>query len=112
MIDRFGNTVNVAWSEHEILWLRAAMMLSRFSRRAALEDIAVETGRGFVATYGKYCALRAADRVMAHKAELREKKRLARELAAAVSSTPSPTIEASKINTSQKVMALRVGARA
>lgn len=49
MLDRFGKTVRVAWAEHEILWLKAAMTLPRTERWEAFQDISDMTGRTFAA---------------------------------------------------------------
>lgn len=48
MLDRFGNRINIAWSEVEILWLQAAVSLPTPPERfAAYRDIAGMTGRGY-----------------------------------------------------------------
>lgn len=45
MIDHFGHTIKVGYSEHELIWLRAAMTLPRGERISAFRDIAEMTGR-------------------------------------------------------------------
>ena len=45
MIDRHGNYVCVAWAEHEILWVKAAMDLPLSTRTNAYRDIASMSGR-------------------------------------------------------------------
>lgn len=49
MIDRFGNRVSVAWPEHHLEWIRAALTLDFAERQAAYRDIASMTGRGIKA---------------------------------------------------------------
>lgn len=46
MIDRFGRKIQVGWSDHEELWVEAALTLKGDDRIAALWDIAELTGRG------------------------------------------------------------------
>lgn len=38
-IDRFGNQIRLAWSDHEILWVKAALTLPRHNRMCAYRDI-------------------------------------------------------------------------
>jgi hypothetical protein len=48
VIDRFGKTICVGWSAHEILWIEAAMSLgTRGERMQAFLDIASLTGRSY-----------------------------------------------------------------
>lgn len=45
MIDRFGKEIRVAWADHEIIWIKAALKLDRWDRPAAYQDIAAMSGR-------------------------------------------------------------------
>lgn len=53
MKDRFGRAINVGWSDHHIVWIRAAMTLPHAERMAAFWDIGELTGRGYASVYGK-----------------------------------------------------------
>lgn len=53
MIDRSGAEVVVAWPEHHIIWLEAALTLPKSERHAAFQDIAEMTGRTFCAVRSK-----------------------------------------------------------
>lgn len=70
MIDRFGNPILVGWSEHEDLWLAAAMSLpSRSDRIAAYQDISELTGRSFAVV------LRRAELKLEREATQRRRER-------------------------------------
>lgn len=45
MIDRFGSKVSVAWPEHHLVWVEAALTLDFKDRQQAYRDIAEMTGR-------------------------------------------------------------------
>lgn len=53
MIDHNGDEVVVAWPEHHIVWLEAALSLPKSERHAAFQDIAEMTGRTFCAVRSK-----------------------------------------------------------
>lgn len=75
MIDRYGKPINVAWPEHHLEWVRAALTLDFKERQAAFHDIAEMTGRGIEAVRGCVKAVRDRDRrqaiAYAHKKALR-----------------------------------------
>lgn len=60
MIDRFGKTINIAWSEHEALWVEAAMSLPPDQRAAAYRDISELTGRTRDQIWAKAAKIRDA----------------------------------------------------
>jgi hypothetical protein len=47
MIDRHGRPICIGYARHELIWIEAALSLPRIERRAALQDIADMTGRGY-----------------------------------------------------------------
>ena len=60
MLDRFGDPIRVGWAEYELLYLQAAMTLTRTERLEAFFDIAAMTGRTFIAVRQRAYALQAA----------------------------------------------------
>ena len=62
MIDRWGSPIRIGWSDHQILWIRAAMTLDGHERHEAIRDIADLVGRSYASVWGKVRALREQDR--------------------------------------------------
>lgn len=53
MIDRFGKTIIIGWSEHEVLWLEAALSLPAHQQIPAFRDLSSMTGRSVAAIQHK-----------------------------------------------------------
>ena len=72
MKDRFGRTIYMGWAEHELLWIEAALTLSRNDRTAAFNDVAEMTGRTMRAI--RFQAQRIRKRDEKHAAAVAVKK--------------------------------------
>jgi hypothetical protein len=101
MIGCDGKRIYVGWAEHEILWLRAAMSatLNRKEKQEALQDIADMTGRSYA-----NCCWQA--RRLAGFKERSDREEAQKQKPAVIA------LEPSVLNTSARMMAMRVGARA
>lgn len=62
MIDRHGKPISVAYAEHELIWIRAAIRLPRDDRTEAFQDIAAMTGRTEFHIRAKATEIRAKQR--------------------------------------------------
>ena len=71
MKDRFGKPIAVGWSEHELVWLRAAMSLPFGERMAAFRDIADMTGRTTAAVKHQEYRIDCVERACAHARSIR-----------------------------------------
>ncbi len=60
MIDRHGMPVRVAFAEHELIWISAALRLDRHEHTAAFLDIASMTGRSLQSVQFKAYAMQKA----------------------------------------------------
>ena len=53
MLDRWGHPIIVGWSDHQILWIEAALTLDGQERRNAFQDIAELVGRPYASVWAK-----------------------------------------------------------
>lgn len=105
MMDHKGKTIFVGWAAHEIVWLTAAAGLPNREQREAYEDIADMSGRTFAAVQ------RQANRMAAGAREIARRARIAAEQPERVI-LPAAPLAPSTLNTSARMMAMRMGARA
>ena len=70
MIDRFGNEVLVAWADHEVIWIEAALTLPIHKRKDAFRDIAYMCARTFQSVERKAYAIRRAQ-IERHRARVK-----------------------------------------
>ena len=62
MIDRHGRPIRIGWSDVELLYIRAALTLTRTERLSAYRDISELTGRSMKAIANRAGILRAQGR--------------------------------------------------
>ena len=75
VIDRYGSPIRIGWSDHQILWIRAAMTLEGQERREAIQNIAELVGRPYASVWGKVRALKEQDRYDEKRRRLAETSR-------------------------------------
>lgn len=108
-MNRWGDQVRVAWQEHELLWVRAALTLPKEARGNAFHQIADMRGCAYATVQSKGTAIRKQIIVEAEAEYLRANpvKTFTRARTARVVALPP-----SQLNTSPQMQAKRIGARA
>lgn len=79
MIDRFGNTIQLGWWPHELLWIEAALTLPISERREALDDIATMSNRSLGSVTHKFYDLHHQRKKQAAQAALAVSKAIAEQ---------------------------------